>query len=193
MVSEPFDSIDAEFRKRVYETLARHESRFNLLNKNINQVNNNLHQIHSTLQTILTELQILRVNRNGNTVKEELNPFILVETVHSTTISPPTQISTTTHITPHHTINDQKIVKKNVQLQVLQVAVRDLDRFQYQNLPTSSCATASVADKPVVAIHLNTWTAATLPTLILGVDRLRSSSRSQLMVFPLPVFDPGGD
>ncbi|KAK0598285.1 hypothetical protein LWI29_033284 [Acer saccharum] len=73
------------------------------------------------------------------------------------------------------------------------VAVRDLDRFQHRNLPTTSCATASVVDKPVVAVHLNTWTATTLPTPIPGIDQLRSSSKSQLMVFPLPVFDPGGN
>ena len=78
MVSEPFDSLDAEFRNGVYATLARHESKFNLLNKNINQ-------IKTALQSILTELRTLRVNHNGNTV----------ETFHRPTNPPPPELGKT--------------------------------------------------------------------------------------------------
>ncbi|KAK3221466.1 hypothetical protein Dsin_008491 [Dipteronia sinensis] len=170
--------MDTEFRKEVYEILVRHESKFD--------------QIQHTLYTIRNELRSLRVFHKQSLFQKNINPPPpMLTTIHITPtnppprafttptslppkrvqfhpIPPPTQFLTTTHITPHNTIKDPKIVKKkSVQLQVLQVTVCDLDWFQHWNLPTSSSATVSV-----VTIHLNTWTAVTLPTPKLPFPKL---------------------
>ena len=50
--------IYAEFCNGVYKILARHESRFDHLN-------NNLNQIHSTLQTVLNEIILMNYNLTG--------------------------------------------------------------------------------------------------------------------------------
>ena len=208
--------MDAEFRNGVYAILARHESRFD--------------QIHSTLQTIRNELQSLPSSQrqlatylpvffNDPYVSSEVfidfdKPPIFDEPPKRAQfhpISPPTQFSTTNHITPHHTINYQKIVKKTVQLQVLQVVVRDLDRFQHQILPTPTRAAASAAFKLHHTVHcISSTTVTTATTSLPNRDRLRTklerpfldspvASRAlkttqnlRRVVLPLPVFDPGG-
>ena len=73
---------NAEFRNKVNEALARHESSFD--------------QVNATLQAVLTELQALRVTRIANHSQPEINPFALEGSVHH-----PHTTTAITNIDPH--------------------------------------------------------------------------------------------
>ena len=179
---------DAKFRKTMARYEASCESHFDQIMQILTRQESRFDQILTHQQTITGQFR--------PTTEKYINPFTPAATSHSphftqtvtptnhtitttllpkiakaSTIPPPTQISTSTHITPHHTNysqkNIKKIVNKIVQFHVLQVAVRDLNRFQHRNLPTSTRAATFNLHHTVHYI-------------------------SSTAVFPLPMFDPGG-
>ena len=179
MVSEPFGSMDTQFRNEVYVVLARHESTFV--------------QIQNTLQTIRDEIQSLSFSQtqlstylpmffDDTYVSAEVfidfdKPPIFDELPKRAQFHPislPTQFSTTNHITStraaasaafklHHTIHC-------ISLTAVTTATRsfsDGDRLRKKS-------ERPFLDSPMASCALKT------------TRNLRGA------VVPLPVFDPGG-